>query len=94
MEYLQFIFALIFVITLMLGLAWLVKKSGLNNVGSLSKNNSKRLSIVEVLPIDTRRRLMLIRRDDKEHLIILSPTREIVIETGISNPSTISQDGV
>jgi hypothetical protein len=33
-----------------------------------------------------RRRLVLLRRDDVEHLVILSPTGETVVETGIPVP--------
>jgi flagellar protein FliO/FliZ len=38
---------------------------------------------VEALSIDARRRLVIIRRDDREHLILLGPESEQVIETGI-----------
>jgi flagellar protein FliO/FliZ len=40
----------------------------------------KRLGIVEVMALDVRRRLVLIRRDDKEHLLLLAPDRELLIE--------------
>ncbi len=43
----------------------------------------QRLSIVEVRQVDVRRRLVLIRRDNVEHLLLLGATGEIVIETGI-----------
>ena len=43
----------------------------------------RRLSVVEVLMLDTRRRLVLVRRDDVEHLILLGATTETVIERGI-----------
>jgi len=46
-----------------------------------------RLGIVEVRQLDVRRRLVLVRRDDVEHLLLLGATGEIVIETGIAPPA-------
>jgi flagellar protein FliO/FliZ len=41
------------------------------------------LGVVEASHIDAKRRLVLIRRDGVEHLLLLGPTSETVIETGI-----------
>jgi flagellar protein FliO/FliZ len=46
----------------------------------------KRLGVAEVKVIDAKHRLVLIRRDDKEHLILLGGDRDLVIETGIDAP--------
>jgi len=46
----------------------------------------RRLAVSETLTLDSRRRLVLVRRDDAEHLLILSPSSETVIETGIKAP--------
>ena len=35
------------------------------------------------MPIDNRRRLVLVRRDDREHLLLLGPQGETVVETNI-----------
>ncbi|MEQ1695873.1 MAG: hypothetical protein ABL901_08535 [Hyphomicrobiaceae bacterium] len=43
----------------------------------------KRLDIVEQWSLDARRRLVLIRRDDVEHLIMTGGPVDVVIETGI-----------
>jgi flagellar protein FliO/FliZ len=43
----------------------------------------KRLDVVEYWNIDARRRLVLIRRDDVEHLIMTGGPVDVVIETGI-----------
>ena len=44
----------------------------------------RRLGVVEVTPLDGRRRLILVRRDAVEHLLLVGPTSELVIETGIA----------
>jgi flagellar protein FliO/FliZ len=44
----------------------------------------RRLDIVEQANVDGRRRLVLIRRDDVEHLVMIGGPVDVVIETGIS----------
>ncbi len=82
--YLKFLLALVFVLGL-IGLATaLMRRLGLGfPAGALKKPGNRRLSVVEATPLDGRRRLILIRRDDTEHLIVLGPNSELVIETGI-----------
>lgn len=82
--YLKFLLALVFVLGL-IGLATTAaRRMGLGfPVGALKKPGNRRLSVVEAAPLDGRRRLVLIRRDDTEHLIVLGPNSELVIETGI-----------
>ena len=46
----------------------------------------RRLSITEQYNIDNRRRLVLIRRDDVEHLSMTGGPVDLVIETGIGAP--------
>ena len=43
----------------------------------------KRLAVVEHASVDGRRRLLLVRRDDVEHLIMTGGPVDVVIETGI-----------
>jgi len=57
-----------------------LKRLGLAGT-SLLPNGRRRLKIVEVLPLDARRKLLIIRKDDKEHLIVLGPTGETVVES-------------
>lgn len=46
----------------------------------------RRLSVVEQFNLDQRRRLILIRRDNVEHLIMTGGPVDVVIETGIGPP--------
>lgn len=45
-----------------------------------------RLGVMEQASVDRQRRLVLIRRDDVEHLIMTGGPVDIVIETGIAAP--------
>ena len=58
--------------------------TSLNLTGWLFKPRPEpRLGVVEQASIDSRRRLVLIRRDDVEHLIMTGGPVDVVIETGI-----------
>lgn len=45
-----------------------------------------RLAVVDYANVDGRRRLILVRRDDTEHLIMTGGPVDVVIETGIAAP--------
>jgi hypothetical protein len=56
-------------------------------VGALfAQKPERRLGVVESSNVDGRRRLILIRRDDVEHLIMTGGPVDMVIETGIGAP--------
>jgi len=87
-EYLRFALALIFVIALIGVLAVLSRRMGLGFPAGTSKfSKNRRVEVVEVAPLDARRKLVLVRRDDVEHLIVVSPNSEIVVERGIRHTS-------
>ncbi len=82
--YLKFLLSLVFVLGLIGLAAAAMRRMGLGfPVGALKRPGNRRLSVVETAPLDGRRRLVLIRRDDTEHLIVLGPSSELVIESGI-----------
>ncbi|CAA2138852.1 hypothetical protein [Hyphomicrobium sp. ghe19] len=47
----------------------------------------RRLDVVDQASVDSRRKLVLIRRDDVEHLIMIGGPVDVVIETGINSSS-------
>ena len=51
----------------------------------------KRLDIVEQAVVDAKRRLVLVRRDDVEHLVMTGGPTDIVIESGIGAPRATSE---
>ncbi len=91
-EFLRFAAALIFVLALMGGLTLVLRRFNHMQAGNIGLPRKRRLKIVEVLPIDGRRRLVLLRRDDREHLVMLGADGETVIETGIECAQDRDQD--
>lgn len=51
-----------------------------------------RLAVMEQASVDSRRKLVLIRRDDVEHLIMTGGPVDVVIETGISAPRVQTEE--
>ena len=84
-DYMKFVFALLFVLGLIGGLAVLGKRLGMGHRGPIGRGQSKRLRIVETMPLDAKRRVILISRDDKEHLLLLGNSEEKVIEGDIAS---------
>ena len=90
--YLRFVLALVAVIGLILVLAWVARRSGLGGMIAKPTGRRRRLSVVEVLSLDPKRRLVIIRRDGVEHLILLGQSNECVVESGIVPPEPFSLD--
>ena len=89
-DYVRFMLALAFVLGLILGAALLAKRFGIGNQAPMRLRGTKRLAIVESMALDTKHRLLLVRRDQTEHLIVIGATSDLVIETGIAAPASSS----
>lgn len=64
-------------------LYWVIRRamSGTFVVGG--KGRRPRLAVLDAAAVDSRRRLVLIRRDNKEHLIMIGGPTDLVVERGI-----------
>ncbi|MEJ0043631.1 MAG: flagellar biosynthetic protein FliO [Rhizomicrobium sp.] len=51
--------------------------------GLVKPSATRRLAVVETLTIGPRQRLMIVRRDDVEHVVLSGPDGTSVIESGI-----------
>lgn len=66
-----------------LGLLILLAVLARSLTGRAALRRGARLGVVEALDVDKMRRLVLVRRDDVEHLIMIGGEQELLIETGI-----------
>lgn len=80
--YLRFPLALVFVLALLALAVWALRRLGWPAAGAT--RDGRRLEIVEALPLDPKRRLVLIRRDRVEHLVLIGPEHAVVLETAIA----------
>ena len=71
-DYSRFFFALLFVVTLIWGTAAGAKKLGLDKKIRGVTDGKGRLQMREVLYLDPKRKVMLVRADDTDYLLALS----------------------
>lgn len=86
-ELIRAFLALLVVLGMIFGVAWAMRRYG-PGMGAVRPGMRRRLGTVEMLGLDSRRRLVLVRRDDQEHLLLIGGTRDVVIEAGITPPLT------
>ena len=82
-NYVQALVALVAVLALIALVAWGARRMGLAGVRGGGGRRDRRLSVSEVLAVDNRRRLLLVKRDAVEHLILIGGTGDIVVERSI-----------
>jgi len=80
------LFALGVVLVLIVLAAWLIKMFGRAGDGLSRGGRDRRLVVLESAVVDGKRKLLLIRRDDVEHLVMTGGPSDVVIETGIVAP--------
>lgn len=59
------------------------QKNGTSPFSLGVKTRTQRLQVIDAAAIDTRRRLVLVRRDDVEHLILVGGPSDVVVESNI-----------
>lgn len=62
---------------------WIIRRKPSSPFVRGGRNRQPRLAVLDAAAVDTRRRLVLIRRDDIEHLIMIGGPTDIVIESRI-----------
>ena len=85
-DYMKFVLAFVFVLALIALATVGARRFGFGLPSNPRNSAQRRLGIVESLNVDGKRRMVLIRRDDTEHLLLLGATTELVIETAITPP--------
>lgn len=85
-DYMRYALALVFVLALIGLLAALARRLGMGGATPRRRGRDRRLAVSEALSLDGKRKLMLVRRDGVEHLVIVGPSSETVVEAGIAAP--------
>lgn len=82
----RYLLALVLVLALIAGAGLAARRFGVPGVTRAVAD--KRLAVIESLMLAPRQRLVIVRRDDVEHLILTGPDGASVIESGIKAPDT------
>ena len=84
MQALTFFFAFVAVLALIGAAAWLVRQFAGNRLGAnTNRGRMPRLAVIDAAAVDGRRRLVLVRRDNVEHLLMIGGPTDIVVEPNI-----------
>lgn len=84
MQAVTFFFAFVAVLALIGVAAWLVRRFATNRLGAnTNRGRMPRLAVIDAAAVDGRRRLVLVRRDNIEHLIMIGGPTDIVVESTI-----------
>ena len=80
----RFFIAFLVVLALIGLTAWLVRRFAANRLGNTAaRGRQPRLAVIDAASVDARRRLVLIRRDNVEHLLMIGGPTDVVIEPNI-----------
>jgi len=79
----RFFIAFLIVLALIGLTAWLVRRFGSNRLGTTARGRQPRLAVIDAATVDGRRRLVLIRRDNIEHLLMIGGPTDLVVEPNI-----------
>jgi hypothetical protein len=89
----RFFIAFMVVLALIGLTAWLVRRFGANRLGGASaRGRQPRLAVIDAASVDGRRRLILIRRDNVEHLLMIGGPTDVVVEQNIVRAAATSRD--
>src|SRR6201987_5340656 len=84
MQAVTFFFAFVAVLALIGVAAWLVRRFAGSRLGAnTNRGRMPRLAVIDAAPVDGRRRLVLVRRDNIEHLLMIGGPSDIVVESNI-----------
>jgi flagellar biogenesis protein FliO len=89
MQALTFVLAFVAVLALIGVAAWLVRRFAGNRLGTnTNRGRMPRLAVIDAAAVDGRRRLVLVRRDNIEHLLMIGGPSDIVVESNIVRATT------
>jgi flagellar protein FliO/FliZ len=75
----RFFLAFLIVLGLIGATAWAVRRFGAGRLGGAGTHGRQpRLAVVDYASVDSRRRLILVRRDNIEHLVLIGGPTDVV----------------
>src|SRR5947208_16981602 len=77
----NFVIAFAFVLLLIGAAAWLVRRFGATRIDASARGRQPRLAVIDSAAVDGRRKLVIIRRDNVEHLLMIGGLSDVVVDT-------------
>ena len=88
----HFFVAFLIVLGLIGAIAWAVRRFGSGRLGASTRGRQPRLAVIDYASVDGRRRLILVRRDNVEHLLMIGGPSDIVVEPNIVRAVPAARD--
>lgn len=89
----RFIIAFVVVLALIGISAWLLRRFGSGALkATAGRGRQPRLAVIDAASVDTRHRLVLVRRDNVEHLVMIGGPTDVVIEANIVRAAAPQRD--
>jgi flagellar protein FliO/FliZ len=88
----RFFLAFLIVLGLIGAAAWAVRRFGSARLGGVVRGRQPRLAVIEYATVDARRRLLLVRRDNIEHLVMIGGPTDVVVESNIVRAMPASRE--
>jgi hypothetical protein len=79
----RFFVAFLIVLGLIGAIAWALRRFGTGRFRDTARGRQPRLAVIDHASVDGRRRLILVRRDNVEHLLMIGGPTDIVVEPNI-----------
>lgn len=90
---LRVLIVLVVVIALIVLIAWIVRRYGADRfAGPGARGRQPRLGVVDQIDMDSRRKLVIVRRDNVEHLVMIGGPTDVVVEQNIVRATGTSRD--
>src|SRR5581483_6358497 len=78
------VIALAIVVGLLAGITWAIRRYGADHFGNAAtRGRQPRLAVVDAAAVDGRRRLVIVRRDNVEHLLMIGGPTDVLVEANI-----------
>ncbi|MBX9840825.1 MAG: flagellar biosynthetic protein FliO, partial [Xanthobacteraceae bacterium] len=88
----NFVIAFVVVLLLIGAATWLVRRFGATRLDPAARSRQPRLAVVDAAAVDGRRKLVIIRRDNIEHLLMIGGPTDVVVETNIVRAAVAGRD--
>jgi len=91
---LKFFMVFLVILAVIAAIAWALRRFGSGRLGATTRGRQPRLAVIDYATVDSRRRLILVRRDNVEHLLMIGGPGDVVVEPNIVRATAPPRDMV
>jgi hypothetical protein len=86
----NFIIAFVVVLALIGAATWMIRRFGATKLDASGRGRQPRLAVTDTAAIDGRRKLVIVRRDNVEHLLMIGGPNDVVVESSIVRSAALA----